>query len=306
MSKNIPARFRDETAAREHLEGIRWPAGPICPHCGVIDEASRIQGGRVGLMFCNACRKQFSVTVGTVFERSKIPLHIWLYANHLLCSSKKGISSHQLHRTLGVTYKTAWFIAHRIRESMKPKNPPALGGAGQTVEIDETFIGRKPGTSIARGHGHKIAVLALVERKGRVRSFNIGKTTKKKVDPIIRMNVSCKSDVMTDESNLYQDPTLFGVGKHEAVNHSKTEYVRYEDGKTIHTNTVEGVFSIFKRGMIGTYQHCGEQHLQRYLNEFDFRYSNRIALGVDDTMRADISLSGIGGKRLTYRRTVQA
>jgi transposase-like protein len=303
MPKNIPIRFRDEEAARKHLEGIRWPSGPVCPHCGVIDHASRIAGGRKGLMFCNACRKQFSVTVGTVFERSKIPLHIWLYANHLLCSSKKGMSAHQLHRTLGVTYKTAWFMAHRIREGMKPKNPPALGGEGQTVEIDETYIGRRAGPH-GRGIASKQAVLSLVERGGQVRSFHVGKMTRLAMDPIVRKNASRKSNLITDESNLYHQD--MGFASHETVNHSSTQYVRYEKGVAIHTNTVEGFFSIFKRGMIGTYQHCGEQHLHRYLSEFDFRYSHRIALGVDDATRADIALQGIEGKRLTYRRIVQA
>jgi hypothetical protein len=254
-------------------------------------------------MFCNSCRKQFSVTVGTVFERSKIPLHLWLYANHLLCSSKKGVSAHQLHRTLGVTYKTAWFMAHRIREGMAPKNPPALGGSGQTVEVDETYIGRRTG-SHGPGPASKIAVLSLVERGGQSRSFNVGKMTRKAMDPLVRKSASRKSRLVTDESSLYHQD--MGFSDHQTVNHSSTEYVRYTDKGAIHTNTVEGFFSIFKRGMKGIYQHCGEQHLQRYLNEFDFRYSNRIALGVDDAIRGDISLAGIGGKRLTYRRTVQA
>jgi transposase-like protein len=303
MPKNIPARFRDEAAARQHLEYIRWPDGPICPHCGVINHASSIKGGRKGLMFCNSCRKQFSVTVGTVFERSKIPLHLWLYANHLLCSSKKGVSAHQLHRTLGVTYKTAWFMAHRIREGMAPKNPPALGGSGQTVEVDETYIGRRAG-SHGPGPASKIAVLSLVERGGQSRSFKVGKMTRLAMDPLVRKSASRKSRLVTDESTLYNQD--MGFADHQTVNHSSTEYVRYTDKGAIHTNTVEGFFSIFKRGMKGIYQHCGEQHLQRYLNEFDFRYSHRVALGVDDATRGDIALQGIGGKRLTYRRTVQA
>jgi transposase-like protein len=300
MPKNIPARFRDEIAARKHLEHIRWPDGPVCPHCGTIDRASRIEGGRKGLLFCNACREQFTVTVGTVFERSKIPLHMWLYANHLLCSSKKGISAHQLHRTLGVTYKTAWFMAHRIREGMKPKNPSPLGGEGQTVEVDETFIGKRAGQSVAFGPSHKIAILSLVERKGRAISFQIGKVTKKNIDPLVHANVDRKSRLMTDEGNTYKDG--LGFAEHHTVNHKRGEYARGD----ITTNTVEGFFSIFKRGMVGTYQHCGEQHLQRYLSEFDFRYSNRAALGVNDDLRAEIALKGIEGKRLTYRRIVQA
>jgi transposase-like protein len=295
MPKNIPARFRDEIAARKHLEAIRWPDGPVCPHCGVIDRASRIEGGRKGLLFCNACREQFTVTVGTVFERSKIPLHMWLYANHLLCSSKKGISAHQLHRTLGVTYKTAWFMAHRIREGMKPKNPPALGGEGKTVEVDETYIGKRFGKKKSAGASHKIAVLSLVERNGNARSFQVGAATIANVVPHVRMNVDRKSRLMTDESGIY---TKAGYADHHTVNHAMGEYARGD----VTTNTVEGFFSIFKRGMTGVYQHCGEQHLHRYLSEFDFRYNNRAALGVNDELRADNALKGIEGKRLTYRR----
>ena len=301
MAKNIPIRFTNEEAARAHLEGIRWPDGPICPHCGSVDHASHIKGGRKGLMFCNACRAQFSVTVGTVFERSKIGLHIWLYANHLLCSSKKGMSAHQLHRTLGVTYKTAWFMAHRIRKAMEPAvGEPPLGGEGKTVEADETYIGTRAGaTRGERGGAHKIAVVGLVERGGKVRTFKVGKATKNIAQALLFTNVDRKSLLYTDESNLYaRDHGM----KRKSVNHSKGKYV---DGD-VHTNTIEGVFSVFKRGMIGTYQHCGEQHLQRYLAEFDFRYSTRTAMGIDDTGRADLALKGITGKRLTYRRTVQA
>jgi transposase-like protein len=307
MSVNLKAKiYHDEDAARRHLEKLQWPHGPICPHCGVIGEATLLQGKstRPGVYKCRACEKPFSVTVGTVFEGSKVPLTKWLLASQLLTSSKKGISAHQLHRMLGVTYKTAWFMAHRIREAMTPKNPPQLGGEGQTVEVDETYVGKKAGVSSAgSGYHHKIAVLALVERKGRMRSFQIGKTTKKTVHPVVRDNVALKSRLFTDDHKVYTQDMGFD---HESVNHSSTEYVRYTDKGAIHTNTVEGAFSIFKRGMIGTYQHCGEQHLHRYLSEFDFRYSNRIALGVDDATRSDIALTGIAGKRLTYRRTVQA
>jgi hypothetical protein len=213
------------------------------------------------------------------------------------------MSAHQLHRTLGVTYKTAWFMAHRIREGMAPKNPPALGGSGQTVEVDETYIGRRAG-SHGPGPASKIAVLSLVERGGQSRSFKVGKMTRLAMDPLVRKSASRKSRLVTDESTLYNQD--MGFADHQTVNHSSTEYVRYTDKGAIHTNTVEGFFSIFKRGMKGIYQHCGEQHLQRYLNEFDFRYSHRVALGVDDATRGDIALQGIGGKRLTYRRTVQA
>lgn len=307
MPKNLPERFTSEEAARKHLEAIRWPSGPVCPHCGTVGEASRIQGGRKGLMFCNACREQFTVTVGTVFERSKIPLHTWLYANHLLCSSKKGMSAHQLHRTLGVTYKTAWFMAHRIRKAMEPaNNAPQIGGEGKTVEADEMFIGNKVGKRKHPGSGgyaHKRAILALVERGGAVRSAAIDAPTRYEIAPLMHEHIHfATTKVYTDGSNCYR---FMPVSQHESVDHSKGEYVRYTKTGKVHTNTVEGVFSIFRRGMTGTYQHCGEQHLNRYLAEFDFRYSNRAAMGIDDAMRADIALKGIEGKRLTYRRTVR-
>lgn len=301
MPKNLPKRFTNEEAAREHLEAIRWPDGPVCPHCGCLDKGSRVQGGRAGLVFCNACRKQYTVTVGTVFERSKIPLHTWLYANHLLCSSKKGISSHQLSRTLGVTYKTAWFMAHRIRAAMAPsESAPPIGGEGKTVEADEMYIGHKVGKRKAPGsggYGHKRAILALVERNGAVRSFAIDEPTRYEIRPIMDQTIHfATTKVYTDGSNVYR---FMPTTQHESVDHSK-EYVRYKDGRKIHTNTVEGVFSIFRRGMTGTYQHCGEQHLNRYLAEFDFRYSNRQSLGINDDARADIALKAIEGKRLTY------
>jgi transposase-like protein len=300
MVAKLPARFTDEEAARAHLEALNWPEGPICPHCGVVDEASRIKGGRKGLLFCNACRTQFTVTVGTVFERSKVPLNTWLYVNHLLCASKKGISAKQISRMVGVTYKTAWFMCHRIREAMNavPGSVPPMGGEGKTIEADETYIGRREGMTKERGTEHKVAVVALVERGGAVRSFHVGKARKINTDAIVKGNAHPASNLMTDESRLYKDG--LGFASHSAVNHGKGEYGR----GNAHTNTIEGVFSIFKRGMVGTYQHCGEQHLQRYLNEFDFRYSNREKLGVDDAMRADRALKGIVGKRLTYRRTI--
>ena len=301
MAAELPARFRNEEAARKHLESIHWPDGPVCPHCGTIGEASRINGGRKGLMFCNACRMQFSVTVGTVFERSHVPLHTWLYANHLICSSKKGISSHQLSRMLGVSYKTAWFMSHRVREAMAlAKDAGPLGGEGKIVEADEMFIGNKPGKKKHPGSGgyaHKMAILSLVERNGAVRSVPIENASSAQIRPEMDAKVSAKARVFTDGANYYR---FLPQALHETVDHSKGEYAR----GIVHTNTVEGVFSIFRRGMVGTYQHCGEQHLHRYLNEFDFRYSNRIKLGINDTMRADKALEGIKGKRLTYRRTI--
>lgn len=300
----LPAIYTDENAAREHLEALLWPDGPICPHCGSIDSATRLQGNstRPGLLKCRECEKPFSVTVGTVFERSKIKLHVWVYATHLLTSSKKGISSHQLSRMLKVTYKTAWFMAHRIRESMRPKEFTPVGGAGQTVEMDETIIGFQEGvTKEAKRNRHagqyRNVVLSVVTRGGGARSWHISGTTLGTLLPIIRMNISRESNLMSDQASWYK-----GIGKefasHGSVDHSIKEYVRGE----ITTNTVEGYFSIFKRGMRGVYQHCSEKHLHRYLSEFDFRYSHRIALGVDDAMRADKALQGITGKRLTYRR----
>lgn len=308
---NITApHFTNEDKAREHLEALRWPQGPFCPHCGSLN-ATRLpaQRGRPskahpegavrnGVIQCNDCRQQYSVTVGTVFERSKIPLHKWLLANHLLCASKKGMSAHQLHRMLGITYKSAWFMFHRIREAMAPAGSEPMGGKGQTVEADETFIGRVKGTEVSSGHGHKMKVLSLVQRGGAARSFVINGLSQRDIVPVLLRNIDRDATLMTDEYTAYR-----WVGKqfldHQTVNHGRDEYVRGE----WHTNTIEGFFSIFKRGMKGVYQHCGEQHLHRYLAEFDFRYSNRAALDITDDQRADNALKGIAGKRLTYRRT---
>ncbi len=305
--------FTDAEMARKHLEAIRWPdKKPICPHCGVVGEATQVKGKshRPGLYQCNACREPFTVTVGTVMEKSHVPLNKWVLGFHLMASSKKGISAHQLHRMLGVTYKTAWFMAHRIREAMAPVAGSApMGGEGKTVEADETYIskpktertnvktdGHKMLTGRGRGVANTHAVFALVERGGKTISFHVHRADKKTVSEILSANTAPNTKLMTDESRLYSD-----VGKafasHEHVNHARKEYVRGE----AHTNTIEGVFSIFKRGMVGTYQHCGEQHLQRYLNEFDFRYNNRSAVGVEDADRAARAIQGATGKRLTYR-----
>ncbi len=299
--------FNNEDAAREHLEKLRWPNGPFCPHCGERENHHRLEGKttRPGLFYCRACRGQFSVTVGSVFERSHIPLHKWVLATYLLTSSKKGMSAHQLHRTLGVTYKTAWFMAHRIREAMTDNTRSGpLGGEGKTVEADETYIGpaksefRNGAWHRKQGVGGKRAVVTLVERGGRARSVHFDRIKLKDVREFVVTNTDRKSHLRTDESPLY---TRMGreFASHKTVNHSQKEYVRGDAS----TNAAEGFFSIFKRGMRGVYQHCGEQHLQRYLNEFDFRYSHRIARGVDDWQRGALALKGIGGKRLTYRRT---
>jgi transposase-like protein len=294
--------FTDEDKAREALEAVRWPDGPVCPHCGTIgDQIAKVEGKkhshRPGLYYCNNCQGQFTVTVGTVFERSKVPLAKWWLATFLMNASKKGISAHQLHRTLKVTYKTAWFMAHRIREAMRKGGFAPMGGDGGFVEIDETFIGRKKDVERRTGYEHKHAVLTLVDRKGEARSFHIDRADTQNVMPVVRANLAKEARVVTDEAgqyvHLHKD-----VAEHQVVRHAKGEYGRGE----WHTNTIEGYFSIFKRGMKGVYQHCSEKHLHRYLAEFDFRYSNRAALGVTDAMRAEKAIKGMVGKRLTYRR----
>lgn len=324
--------FNDQDKARQHLEAQRWPNGPVCPHCGATSEHVRaIVGARAnpsaknpegverrGLYQCNACRQQFTVTVKTIFERSKIPLNKWLAATYLISSSKKGISAHQIHRTLGVTYKTAWFMLHRIREAMGEDNSTSgpLGGEGKTIEADETYIGKRdvPYVSPRRlkegrpfiksgkpGGAQKRTVVALVERGGRVRSFHVRIANVKQVRDILVQNASRKSTLYTDESKLYTN-TGKEFAEHDTVNHSRKEYARGE----VHTNTIENTFSVFKRGMTGIYQHCGEAHLFRYLREFDFRYNRRTALGWNDRDRHNDLLSRIGGKRLTYRRAGEA
>lgn len=300
-SLNQP-HFKSSDDARRYLEAIRWPDGAVCPHCGSVGEHYALKGKahRPGLWKCHDCREQFSVTVGTVFERSKISLHVWLQAVYLLCSSKKGMSAHQLHRTLGVTYKTAWFMAHRIREAMRSGHLSAFGSGGGDVEVDETFIGREPGKPIRDGYHHKNKVLALVDRTtGQSRSMVVNQVNAKTIMPILLNNISHEARVLTDEAEAYRHASVYFAG-HRTVAHGRKEWVSRTD-PTVHINTIEGYFSIFKRGMKGVYQHCAKRHLHRYLAEFDFRYSNRAALGVDDAMRTDAALKGIGGKRLRYR-----
>ncbi len=310
MSVLSKAYFHDEEAAFEHLESVLWPVAPICPHCGSINAKHYdLRKTRVGLRKCceKGCRKQFTIRVGTVFESAHIPLHKTLQAVYLMCASKKGVSAHQVHRILEVTYKTAWFLCHRIREALRTGELAPMGGSGSIVEVDETYIGRKQGVEVKQGVTHKHEVLTLVQRGGLARSFHVDEVTKAEILPIVRENLDRESHVMTDEAARY---AKLGneFAKHDAVDHSRSEY-GYTDRKSglkIKINTVEGFYSIFKRGMKGIYQHCSEKHLHRYLAEFDFRYSNRSALGVEDQERAVRALAGVVGKRLTYRGTDRA
>jgi transposase-like protein len=306
MSK-LQAYFTDETAAVAKLESILWPNGPVCPKCGVIGEAYELKGKRArpGLRRCSACRKDFTVKVGTVFEDSHIPVHKWFQAAYLMCSSKKGVSAHQLHRTLEITYKSAWFLAHRLREAMVDgtlRGLAPMGGAGKIVEADETYVGGKEKNKHKRvrtsqvGGAGKQVVFTLVERGGGARSHHVADVSGKTLRAVLRSQVDAKSAVMTDDAGQYRH-VGDDFARHEAVNHGIEEYVRGD----AHTNTAEGYFSVLKRGIIGTYHHVSPQHLKRYLAEFDFRYSNRAALGVDDTERTIRALCGIVGKRLTYR-----
>ena len=291
--------FHDEAAAFEQLEATLWPQGPVCPRCGGMDRITSVKGGRKGLRRCGPCKRQFTVTVGTVFESSHVKLHFWLQAVYLMCSSKKGISSHQLMRVLDVQYKTAWFMTHRIREAMASGKLPPMGGSAAIVEIDETFIGQKADVPKQRGYAHKHAVLTLVERGGSSRSFHVNGTKASNLLPIIKANVHPDIYIMTDEAGQYANLGKHFMG-HEFTWHGQGEYVS-KVRPDVHSNTVEGFYSVFKRGMKGIYQHCSEKHLHRYVAEFDFRYSNRVKLGVDDAQRMVTALRGVVGKRLTYR-----
>jgi transposase-like protein len=305
--------FHDEQAAYDFLESRVWPNGPVCPKCGGTDRISKMRGKstRIGSYKCYQCRSKFTIKVGTVFEDSHVALHIWLQAVALLTASKKGISSNQLHRTLGVTLKTAWFMSHRIREAMRAGSLAPMGGNGGVVEADETYLwktaqpkprarGRipKPTKGGNSGPADKRAIISLVERGGSVRSFHVENADKATVNIIVGENIAREARVHTDESRIYNDVAAHAAS-HESVKHSAKEYARGD----VTTNSVEGYFSIFKRGMQGVYQHCAEKHLHRYLAEFDFRYNGRVALGVQDGERADRALRGIVGKRLTYRTT---
>lgn len=298
MSVLSRPEFHDEEAAYAYVEARVWANGRVCPHCGVIAKSGKLGGKstRIGTYKCYACRKPFTVKIGTIFEASHVPMNLWLQAIYLMCASKKGISSNQLHRTLGVTLKTAWFMSHRIREAMRDDSIRAFGNGGGVVEVDETFIGREPGKEVKRGIGHKMKVLTLVDRTtGKAKSIVVDDLKIKTLLPILKANIAAEATVYTDEAMQYDN-----LGKHfalhDSVNHGAGEYVRGD----VTTNTVEGYFSIFKRGMKGVYQHCGKRHLHRYVAEFAFRYSNRAALNVSDAQRADMALQSIVGRRLTY------
>jgi transposase-like protein len=289
--------FHDADAARVKLERTLWPTGPVCPRCAGKERVTTVKGVRPGLLRCGPCKRQFTVTVGTVFESSLVALNLWLQAGYLMCSSKKGISSHQLMRVLDVQYKTSWFMTHRIREAMKAGRPPPMGGEGKTIEIDETYNGKKgEKPANADGYAHRHAVLTVVQRGGSARSFHVDGTKAMNLMPIIRANVAPGTAIMTDEARQYYNlkrefPT------HGVVRHGKGKYVR----GAVHTNTVEGFYSVFKRGMKGVSQHCGRRHLHRYVAEFDFRHNHRARLVFDDSACTTAAIQGIVDKRLTYR-----
>ena len=306
MSKSIisASHFHNEEAAYAFIEARIWPNGPVCPKCGSKERIGKLQGKstRIGIYKCYACRKPFTVKMGTIFEDSHVSMRLWLQAIYLLSASKKGFSANQLHRTLGVTLKTAWFMGHRIREAMREGDLAPFGSNGGTVEVDETFLWNDPNVPVKRGYAHKNKVLSLVDREsGEARSIVIDDLSAKAVVPILKENIAHEAKVMTDDAGQYRYLNEH-FSEHGCVCHITGEYVSLVN-RSIHTNTVEGFFSIFKRGMKGVYQHCKKQHLHRYLAEFDFRYSKRIARGIDDAQRAEKILSGVVGKRLTYQTT---
>jgi transposase-like protein len=292
-------QFQDANKAREYLEALRWPNGAVCPHCGSVEQHYKLEGKahRAGLYKCSDCREQFTVTVGTLFEDSKVALNKWLQACYLMSCSKKGISSKQLERMLGVTYKTAWFMAHRIREAMTGEGGGLLGSDGGPVEVDETFWGNKgkqrPG---ARSYHHQMKIVSLVERNGEKRSFHVANISPKTLRPILNAQIAKGARLMTDDAGVYKKigPDF---ASHEVVNHTAKEYARGD----VTTNTVESSFALLKRGLVGTFHSVSEKHLQRYANEFDFRWNHRAKLGFTDTQRTNSALRGIAGKRLMYR-----
>jgi transposase-like protein len=308
MTADIYApEFTDEASAIAHLEASRWAEGVFCPHCGSMN-ATRMAGKtQAGYFQCNDCRDKFTCRTGTVMERSHIPVHKWLLAIHLMSASKKGMSAHQLHRMLGITYKSSWFLAHRIREAMIDDKAGPLGGEGKSVQADETYYGNssKRAKGYKKGHSHKEQIVAVVEPKGKVRAVHMKPATKKTVRHFLVTNASRKSELHTDESLLYWE-----VGgefaSHKTVRHGSNRSGEWvgPDGQT--TNAAENFFGIFKRGMVGTYHKCESQHLQRYVTEFEFRFNHRTKLGFNDVMRAEALLKGTEGKRLTYRRPREA
>ncbi|MDE0059558.1 MAG: IS1595 family transposase [Defluviicoccus sp.] len=310
MSALSAPYMHDEAAAFAHVQSMLWPDGPVCPACGTVDNAYVLKGVRTkrskknpegkvrhGLKKCKDCGKQFTVRAGTIFEESHIDLHLWLQAIYLMTSSNKGISSHQLSRTLGVTVRSAWFLSHRIREAMRSDGTVDFGSGGGVVEVDETFIGRDPAVPVRRGHAHKHKVLALMDRdSGQSRTMVVDDLKAKTLMPILRANIAPEATIYTDKAGQYR--SLGRVfADHDFVTHSAEEWAR----GPVHTNTIEGWFSIFKRGMKGVYQHCSKRHLHRYAAEFEFRYNNRVANGPDDATRAAIALRGVRGRRLLYR-----
>lgn len=305
MSPALSApHFHNEEAAYIYVEARIWPEGPVCPHCGGVERIGKMQGKstRVGAYKCYQCRKPFTVKIGTIFESSHVAMHLWLQAMYLIAGSKKGISGNQLHRILGVTLKTAWFLSHRIREAMRSGDLSPFGSGGGMVEADETYIGNLKGAEKRQAFHHKMKVLSLVDRQsGAARSYVVADVKRAHIEPILAANLAREARLMTDEAMVYR-PIGKQFSSHTTVNHAGGEYVDPWKPES-HTNTVEGFFSIFKRGMKGVYQHCSEQHLHRYLAEFDFRYTNRVALGCNDGDRADRLLAGVVGKRLTYQTT---
>jgi transposase-like protein len=287
--------FQNDDAARDHIESILWPEGPVCPHCGCVGHITKMAGKttRPGAYKCNDCRKPFTVTVGTILERSHIGLHVWLQAFYLMCASKKGMSSHQMHRMLGVTYKTAWFMEHHIREAMHDDMPSILGGDGEIVEVDETYWGNIPGEEVHRGYQHKEKIVSLVERNGSARSFHVERVNAATLKPMLKEHIAQQTRIMTHQAAYYKGLDAH-FAEHQTVNHIMNEYARGD----VTTNTVEGFFSILKRGLIGTYHHVGAAHLPAYLSEFDFRYNTR---DTTDLERTVVAMRGISGKRLVYR-----
>lgn len=304
MSILSQSYFHNEQAAYDFVESRLWPHGPTCPKCQERERVGKMGGEstRIGVYKCYVCRKPFTVKIGTIFESSHVALRLWLQAIYLIASSKKGVSSNQLHRTLGITLKSAWFMSHRIRESMREGGFASFGGSGSIVEVDETFIGNdKTKKPKARGYAHKHKILSLVDRdRGKARSMVIDDLQAKTIVPILRDNIDRESQIMTDDAGQYIN-LRNDFAAHEVVRHSLGEYGR----GAIHTNTLEGFFSIFKRGMRGVYQHCAKRHLHRYVAEFDFRYNYRVRHKIDDNERADLLLRGVVGKRLTYQTTAQ-